>query len=1072
MKHMFALFSTLLFSVAVFSATEYTTTFGPKKYTTKEKYSENFVGVDKQINKIIVTNGSGKDLVKKVCSEKPLEKLLCIAGNLLIDLKINLERVASVEISLNGKKIVTPQDFNIKTRQIILEVPVLKNNTLSISPRGIFTSYITVEVQAPKDTTSPIADLKIDSFPVSQITQISLTGTAIGNIDAIRAINNIGEGYSVGLIKDDKTFSVPHYMLSEGSNSITIEALYKGTVVSTKIIPVILNTPAAGKNQMSPENGAIVEVTDATSSLIGAKMSVPPGAAERPFYVSIDDGAENMLDLPFGYVSVGPAVTFYPIWAEFLSNVTITLPFSNELIPIPATKDNIVIFAKSTQIEELEMLTPSMKNLNDVEYSFSGKNFWTSLVPAVKMPLRPGHLRVITNPPGAEIALDGYKTEYISNALMTNISQGPHSLKVYKPGYNETIVNFPVSANGREVVVNLKESGDNKPVVEINPDILSETIHYEDEFTFYGQVRFPSSFQFATGVASYNNKEIRFKIEEDGSFESSIDLVDDVTSLQLRVTVGGSDTGLSRIVTITKQAYDVFGKSLALMQTESPQTKKFNISSKRFDVNKLMNSKPIHAKSISLASGAKMASNVQLLSEDYESQGKEGEPIEISISWASNLKDIDLIVQDPENNVTTFNEYPYGIPNSTIKQSTTSAGQEKFQLNKAIPGEYRIWISHPEGTNPNPDRYGGRVGVTLTAKVGNRTMISEFHELNIGDFAGYWYLIIDDSQIKIVEIKADGIKLKDGEVGSFTTDSLISIITESQNPDFDSRINYLARQITTLNPYVGPTNPNPTVVKTDIKLTPKGKAISVKLPNAYLKNLTTQEKEVYWRNFSEPLKYEIVACIDECNEFSSIASPVFYITQDSRGQIKQEYFDKKSFKPFSILPPLDNQLLSEKDYIRDFFEISKFTKYKQINIKNDFIPINAVMAKNSPKIIDWFKNFKPTIDENSAAAHTSIYVSSVWRNPRRNDRIGGAVNSDHQEGNSVDFGQTYLETAEAPTQEIKPEHLFLYYQSSRFLQACSALGYEKFDVLDRGLKCSSGNDFLINEDDHIHASDN
>jgi uncharacterized protein YfaP (DUF2135 family) len=1039
--------------MTVFSATEYTKIYGPKKFSPKETYTENFIGAEKQTYKIIVTNGSGEEYVKKQCPENPLEKLICIASNQLTDLKINLDRVASAEITLNGKKIITPQNFNIKTRQIVLEVPVLKNNTLVISPKGIFTSYLTVEVQAPKETTLPLAELKIDPLVESQVTHITLTGSVSGDIDAVRAVNNIGGGFSNGTIGADGNFSVLNYMLSEGSNTVNIEALYKGAVVATKTILATLNTPAAGKKQMSPENGAIVEVTDASSDLLGAKMIVPAGGAARPFYVSIDNGAENMPNLPYGYVEVGPAVTFYPIWAEFLNEVTIVLPINQSLLPPGTSSEDVTIFAKSTQLDELENLIPSRRTPTSAEYKFKGRNFWTSLVAAVKIPLNPGELRVITNPPGANLNLDWIKKDVKSDTLLSGITPGEHQILAYLPGYNEQFTNFTMDNEGRELVFDLVRSGTNKPFIEIDQSIPDEVSESSNIFEISGRVKFLGDLLNSIVILSMNNQETTFTINPDGSFRVFIPLQSDLTKVHIRVTPNEADTGVSRTVHIKKVNVEpsiMRSFNIGIAQTSNEAQLENDMVSFQRRAEKLLK-KEVFTPPLKNRTSLRTQSFSQVSSE-VKIDGITDETISVALSWTSDDTDVDLHIIDPEGNHASYRDLE-AIPGGKLdRDDTDGQGPELFTMDKARPGSYSVFAHYYS------DHGNGPTIATINITVGGRTVYTGSMAMSDEENWNAYTILIDPAKIKIVEVQADGIKIE-GSEAFFTTQTPFKIASETQDLIDDSRIIY---QIKQKNFGIEKTLPG----------SMSGRQTSFDVSNHILSSAgSVFEKEVLWRRTGEPLEYEILACIDSCTEEGSIKSKAFTLKQNVKGQIIQEYLDKPIVRStFNLMTPKPDQIIHREKYEIDFIQYLEHAPYDRVNKGHDFTS-TGIIAVNFPHIIETIFNLPK---DGTAGDDITPFINSTWRNPRNNDLIPASINSDHQEGNSVDFGIRYnAETSSVGGTRPQPESQYAWYIHILYMKACSQYGAAHLVLAaDKDPRCQIGNDYIIDERNHVHISDN
>jgi len=72
--------------------------------------------------------------------------------------------------------------------------------------------------------------------------------------------------------------------------------------------------------------GGVVEVTDISSAIYGAKVYIPPGALSEEKDISISNSTVPRL-LPDGYCSVGECINFKPDGIEFLNPIMMYLPY-------------------------------------------------------------------------------------------------------------------------------------------------------------------------------------------------------------------------------------------------------------------------------------------------------------------------------------------------------------------------------------------------------------------------------------------------------------------------------------------------------------------------------------------------------------------------------------------------------------------------------------------------------------------------------------------------------------------------------------------------------------------------
>ncbi|MBI3182793.1 MAG: thrombospondin type 3 repeat-containing protein [Myxococcales bacterium] len=119
--------------------------------------------------------------------------------------------------------------------------------------------------------------------------------------------------------------------LSEGSNLIRAEAEDEAGNLSAFDVTVLHRRPPAYA-LIGPSGGSI-EVTD-VNPLLGAKLTVPPGAVSQPVWVWIRlVGADSLPPLGDGVVALGPAAAFETNATSFAAPVTISVPFDRTLVP-------------------------------------------------------------------------------------------------------------------------------------------------------------------------------------------------------------------------------------------------------------------------------------------------------------------------------------------------------------------------------------------------------------------------------------------------------------------------------------------------------------------------------------------------------------------------------------------------------------------------------------------------------------------------------------------------------------------------------------------------------------------
>lgn len=143
---------------------------------------------------------------------------------------------------------------------------------------------------------------------------------------------------------------------------------------------------------------------------------------------------------------------------------------------------------------------------------------------------------------------------------------------------------------------------------------------------------------------------------------------------------------------------------------------------------------------------------------------------------------------------------------------------------------------------------------------------------------------------------------------------------------------------------------------------------------------------------SHPLQYKIVAYTLDENGERDLESPPAYVIQDGRSQIRQEYVDKREFDPsFTLNVPSRDQIITSSQ----FSQVSPYFTFEELGKWSDYYYTNGLSVIGHSVYIS---------NKLRTAWGYPLFVTSAWRNPRRNDRLSGSVlNSFHQTGEAVDI---------------------------------------------------------------------
>ena len=402
--------------------------------------------------------------------------------------------------------------------------------------------------------------------------------------------------------------------------------------------------------------------------------------------------------------------------------------------------------------------------------------------------------------------------------------------------------------------------------------------------------------------------------------------------------------------------------------------------------------------------------------------------ITVNLSWNNNDTDLDLHVFDPNGAHAWFGNLA-GIPNGMIDRDDVDGfGPEIFTLSNPPQGTYMVTANSFDLDGANSST------ATLEIRVGNSVIFNENYTFtsddqnagngqgsNSGSFWNAFQFDIDDINITRIDFQEQS----QPDQAIFTTD---------ENED-EITVNY--------------TIPS-SVTESDLMLNvmETNENFMVPTQNAQFSNdvvmfdadhQTPTQAQFAVRGSAQPLTYEVI--IEDPTQ--NIESQPQTITQEERSQIRQEYVDKGDINnTFSVVTP-DRSII---------VDAGGFTPTANFNF-NDF----AAYSDYGPGLA--------VIDQSATIAQSvrtawgfPVRVTSGFRNPRRNDDVGGVVNSLHQSGDAVDLNpnrsSTSWPTSVQCTMNGVAQTITItsYTQAQRALQcvAISTLGTANYDFVLHG----------------------
>lgn len=911
---------------------------------------------------LTIINGSGREYTKQVCSGNFLKKLICLAGNILIDFKIASERVSVAEVVLNGKKIVTGRQINKSVTSLSLPVQLKANNQLSIKIIGLASSHLTYKIVGKSNALSgSLAISNPSDQSILQTHSTSVVGKAISSAPNLRLLLN-GQ-IEIPFSGNGSDFNYLYEHLNHGLNIVKISLFSGTTLLDHKELRVVVSLPGTGGGLVSNQGGTI-SVGDSNSSLYGTSLQVPAGALNNSEYLTVQHGDDWGPNIPYKYTNLGPIVSVGPMYQEFSSDVTFTIPYDLAKIPNGGLQEKIKVLAFDGQ--SWVVLDPSAITSNSA--SLKTKIFDHYAYQAVlETPLQSGDLQVLSNVAGATIYIDGLYKGDLTPSTITGITDGVHTIKIFAPGYNEVqrTVHYP---GEKRIDVELTRQDIAGPKVDFSPEIIDGMVVQDNLMQITGQVAIDLT-QSNQGfvVLSQNAQDISQPLSADGRFSFIVPLFRGENYVQIRATVNGR-TGLSPEIKIIQNPQQNSQLRFALPTV-------FGVEG---DLASRLEQDPysvaIRKQKLVESVGEKARSSLVANSAEEERLDQE---IKVVLTWDKNDTDVDTHIYDEYGGHAWYGALG-GIEQGTLDRDDVDGfGPEIFTLARPRPGKYRVRIHYFS------DHQNGSTTATLRIYLAGQLVFQRARSLSTG--ASWEAYTIDVQGITITNISTIGGKSREPQPKEcqqfskftctnqiFTTlanESNINVQVSAPESILDSQIRYRVREVSE---------------NFNVPVTVTGREVNFRALAKALVALNSPR-------VSRRLIYEVIAFTD-----AGLESAPYYMVQDTKSQIRQEYIDKRNFYPaFARATPAYGDISNGNGYptqaiysFREMVSFSDFSNYglgmigKSLGYANSVNSAYFAQNPSSPKLI----------------------LSSGWRNPRRNDKLdGSSKNSFHQTGDSLDL---------------------------------------------------------------------
>ncbi len=218
---------------------------------------------------ITIQNGNGQNIVIEKCSGSLLQRVLCMASNLLKEAKIFVDRPLESEVTLNGVVILARNELNRGTGILQKAVKVKSANTLKVRLKGLPTSDMTLSIKSESQAVNvpPVAAFSYSPTAGAIAPQV-ISFSALASSDSDGTITsyswNFGDGtFGTGALVDHLFSTAGNYTVA-----LTVTDNQGGTNTKTISVNVLANQlPVAAFTANSvTSSGELKLVFDASAS--------------------------------------------------------------------------------------------------------------------------------------------------------------------------------------------------------------------------------------------------------------------------------------------------------------------------------------------------------------------------------------------------------------------------------------------------------------------------------------------------------------------------------------------------------------------------------------------------------------------------------------------------------------------------------------------------------------------------------------------------------------------------------------------------------------------------------------
>ncbi len=352
-----------------------------------------------------------------------------------------------------------------------------------------------------------------------------------------------------------RRFRLPSLLLEDGVSELIVVAFDANAAVASLKRRVDNAMPAAAAGQFDARAGSL-EVTNASSAIFGAKLSLLDGALAAPRRLRLDRSTVRDGDAPFGLRVVGPALVVGPRGLQLAKQATLRLPYDPARLPagVKPADLRVVAIADAGPVF-LEVVGVGVATVTAALNGF----VYEPMVVVAPQPIEKNALSVQTKPLGAQVSIDGLRVRGVTPILIRGLSARAHDVRVWRPGYGERVQRVNVSLAGKALAFDLAPNAAPSPSVTLAPRFRDGLVVAKSLLEVEGGVQL-ANVPMPNGIVtiSLNGSETRTKIKQ-GRYADFVSLLPGSNILQVRVTAPNGSTGFTAPIRIVKKGASAGG---------------------------------------------------------------------------------------------------------------------------------------------------------------------------------------------------------------------------------------------------------------------------------------------------------------------------------------------------------------------------------------------------------------------------------------------------------------------------------------------------------------------------------